>query len=94
MKLLTILGGMVADDTFRKAVLEDPVEAAIQYGFQLTNLEADALTAMVAEIDPETFAGLAKEIRKPFCPRQICGFAPVMSRRREVYMKQKRPQAA
>lgn len=94
MKLLTILGAMIADDTFREAVLDDPVGTAIEYGFQLTNLEADALTTMVANMDPEIFSRLAKEIRQPFCPHQICGFAPTMSRRREVYLKKKRPQAA
>ena len=85
MKLLTIIGAMVMDDVFREAVLEDPVGTALDYGFQLTNHEAEHLTAMIAAVDAETFTERAKKLREPICPHEICPYGFAMSKRRQVY---------
>jgi hypothetical protein len=43
MSLIAIIGNAVLDDDFRGKLLSNPVATAEDYGFQLTNGEADEL---------------------------------------------------
>ncbi len=77
MKILTIIGGLIMDDTFREAMLKDPVGTALDYGFQLTNHQAETLKAMIAAVKTDELDRMCKELQVKWCQHPPCpiGFA-------------------
>ena len=50
------IGKLVCDDAFRRAFYQDPKEAAVRAGFQLTAVELSSLSKIRIEV-VEAFAG-------------------------------------